>query len=44
MKRPNVPMERINMLKVNYEEKLALAMLSNRERAVMKVVPRLRYV
>jgi len=44
MKRPNVPMDRINMLKVNYEEKLALAMLANRERAVMKVVPRLRYV
>ena len=44
MKRLNVPMERINMLKVNYEEKLALAMLNNRERAVMKVVPRLRYV
>jgi hypothetical protein len=44
MKRPNIPMERINMLKVNYEEKLALAMLNNRERAVMKVVPRLRYV
>ena len=44
MKRPNVSMERINMLKVNYEEKLALAMLNNRERAVMKVVPRLRYV
>jgi hypothetical protein len=44
MKRPNVPMERINMLKINYEEKLALAMLNNRERAVMKVVPRLRYI
>ncbi len=44
MKRPNVPMERSNMLKVNYEEKLALAMFNNREIAVMKVVPRLRYV
>jgi hypothetical protein len=44
MKRPNVPMERINMLKINYEEKLALAMLNNRERAVMKVVPKLRYI
>ena len=44
LKRTGVPSERINMLKVNYEEKLALAMLNNRERAVMKVVPRLRYV
>jgi hypothetical protein len=42
MKRPNVDMNRIQMLKTNYEEKLARALMMDRERSVMKVVPRLR--
>ena len=44
MKRVGVDPNRIQMLKVNYEETLARAMLEDRELAVMKVVPRLRYV
>ena len=44
MKRPGVEGQRIQMLKVNYEETLARAMLEDRERATMRVVPRLRYV
>ena len=44
MKRPGVDMARITMLKTNYEEKIARALLANRERAVMKVVPKLGYV
>jgi|TARA_R100000093_G_scaffold17735_2_gene10165 hypothetical protein len=44
MKRPLVPRERIEMLKINYEETLMRAMLEDREKSVMKVVPRLRYL
>ena len=44
MKRPGVEAGRITMLKTNYEETLARAMQEDRERATMKVVPRLRYV
>jgi len=44
MKRPGVEAARIQMLKVNYEESLARAFLEDRERATMRVVPRLRYV
>ena len=44
MKRPGVDDNRIQMLKVNYEELLQRAMLEDRERATMRVVPRLRYV
>ena len=44
MKRPGVDGNRIQMLKLNYEELLQRAMLEDRERATMRVVPRLRYV
>ena len=44
MKRPGVEANRIQMLKVNYEETLSRAMLEDRERAVMRVVPKIRYV
>ena len=44
MKRPGVEAGRIQMLKVNYEEKLARAMLEDRERATMRVVPKLRFI
>ena len=44
MKRPGVEAGRITMLKTNYEETLARAMQEDRERATMKVVPKLRYV
>jgi hypothetical protein len=44
MKRPGVEAGRIQMLKVNYEEKLARAMLEDRERATMRVVPKLRVI
>ena len=44
MKRPGVDGNRIQMLKANYEELLQRAMLEDRERATMRVVPRLRYV
>jgi hypothetical protein len=44
MKRPGVDDNRIQMLKVNYEELLQRAMLEDRERATMRVVPKLRYV
>jgi hypothetical protein len=44
MKRPGVDGSRIQMLKVNYEELLQRAMLEDRERATMRVVPKLRYV
>ena len=44
MKRPLVPSERINMLKVNYEETLARAMREDRERSSMFVRPKLGYV
>ena len=44
MKRPGVDGNRIQMLKANYEELLQRAMLEDRERATMRVVPRLIYV
>ena len=44
MKRPGVEAGRIQMLKVNYEEKLGRAMLEDRERATMRVVPKLRFI
>ena len=44
MKRPGVEAGRIQMLKVNYEETLARAMLEDRERATMRVVPKLRVI
>ena len=44
MKRPGVPPERIAMLKTNYEEILFRAMQEDRERASMRVVPRLGYI
>ena len=44
MKRPGVEASRIQMLKTNYEELLARAFQEDRERATMRVVPRLRYV
>ena len=44
MKRPGVEAQRMQMLKGNYEELLSRAMLEDRERASMHVVPRLGYV
>jgi len=44
MKRPGIPMDRIQMLKANYEEKLAFAMEEDRERASMFIRPRLGYI
>jgi len=44
MKRFGVDAGRIQMLKANYEECLARARQEDRERASMRVVPRLRYI
>ena len=44
MKRPGVEGQRMQMLKGNYEELLSRAMLEDRERASMHVVPKLGYV
>ena len=44
MKRPGVEGHLIQMLKMNYEELLSRAMLEDRERAAMRVVPRLGYI
>jgi len=44
MKRPGIPMDRIQMLKENYNEKLAFAMEEDRERASMFIRPRLGYI
>ena len=44
MKRNNIPMERIQMLKVNYEEKLSNALSEDRERANLLIRPKYRYV
>ena len=44
MKRPGVEGQRIQMLKMNYEELLSRAMLEDRERAAMHVIPRLGYI
>ena len=43
MKRPGVEAGRIQMLKVNYEEKLARAMEEDRERASIYLLPRLTF-
>tara|TARA_R110000796_G_scaffold99688_2_gene208044 strand:+ start:30 stop:707 length:678 start_codon:yes stop_codon:yes gene_type:complete len=44
MKRTGIPMERIQMLKQNYEEKLAVALEEDRERASLLIRPKLRYI
>jgi len=44
MKRAGVPSERINMLKVNYEETLARALEEDRERASLFLRPKLGYI
>tara|TARA_R100001509_G_scaffold112588_2_gene67993 strand:+ start:1932 stop:2606 length:675 start_codon:yes stop_codon:yes gene_type:complete len=44
IKRPLVPADRIQFLKLNYEELLARAMQEDRQRASMHVVPRLGYI
>ena len=44
MKNPGIPMDRIAMLKANYEEKLAMAMEEDRERANLHIKPKLRYI
>ena len=44
MKRPGIPMDRIAMLKVNYEEKLSNALSEDRERANLLIRPKYRYV
>ena len=44
MKRPGVEGQRIQMLKMNYEELLSRAMLEDRERASMRVIPKLGYI
>ena len=44
MKRPLVAPDRIQMLKANYEELLMRAMEEDRQRASMRIVPKLGYV
>ena len=44
MKRPGIPETRIAMLKTNYEEKLALALLEDKERASMYIKPKLKTI
>jgi hypothetical protein len=44
MKRANIDPTRIQMLKANYEEILSRALLEDRERTSMRVVPKLRYI
>ena len=44
MKRPGVEGQRIQMLKMNYEELFSRAMLEDRERASMYIVPKLGYI
>ena len=44
MKRTGIPMERIAMLKANYDEKLAFAMEEDRERASLFIKPKYRYI
>jgi len=44
MKRPGIQMDRIAMLKLNYEEKLGFAMEEDRERASLFVRPKYRYI
>ena len=44
MKRPGIPMDRIQMLKANYDEKLGYAMEEDRERASLFIRPKLGYI
>ena len=44
MKRNNIPMDRIQMLKMNYEEKLAMALEEDRERESLLLKPKLVYI
>ena len=44
MKRPGVEGQRIQMLKMNYEELLGRAMEEDRERASMYILPKLGYI
>ena len=44
LKRPNIPGERLGILKQNYEELLMRAMEDNKDRASLMVKPRLRYI
>ena len=44
MKRPGIPMDRIQMLKANYEEKLGYAREEDRERASLFIRPKLGYI
>ena len=44
MKRNNIPMDRIQMLKANYEEKLLMALEEDRERASLLLKPKLGYI
>ena len=44
MKRTGIPMDRIQMLKANYEEKLAMAMEEDRERASLFIKPKIGYI
>jgi hypothetical protein len=44
LKRPNIPGERLTLLKQNYEELLMRAMEDNKDRASLMVKPRLRYI
>jgi len=44
MKRTGIPMDRIAMLKANYDEKLAFAMEEDRERASLFIKPKYRYI
>ena len=44
MKRPNTPGDRIMMLKGNYEETFRAAFESDKQRADMRIVPRLGYI
>ena len=44
LKRPNIPGERLGLLKQNYEELLMRAMEENKDRASLMIKPRLRYI
>ena len=44
LKRPNIPGERLSILKQNYEELLMRAMEDNKDRASLMIKPRLRYI
>jgi len=44
MKIPNTRPDRIAMLKLNYEETFKTAFEADKQRADMKIVPRLHYI